>query len=242
MNTKIIIALVVVALIGAFFAFDLQQYVNLETLKDQKETLNHLYDDHPALIAAGYFLIYVIFTALALPAAAILTLAAGAIFGFWWGLLLVSFASSIGATGAFILTRYLFHDAIEQRFGDRLAAVNRGIEKEGAFYVFGLRLVPLFPFFVINSVLALTKIKTFTFYWASQLGMLAGTAVFVNAGTQIAEIENTSDILSAKLLLSFVLLGLFPIIAKRLLSFLRSVSDSAHPGVETAKEKGVNNE
>lgn len=236
MNPKIILAVVVAALIGAFFAFDLQQYFNLQTLKDQKDGLVELYANNPFGIAAIYFVVYVLFTALALPAAAILTLAAGAIFGFWQGLILVSFASSIGATCAFLLTRYLFHDTVEKKFGSRLATVNKGIEAEGAFYVFGLRLVPLFPFFVINSVLALTKLKTFTFYWASQLGMLAGTAVYVNAGTQLAEIESTSDILSVKLLLSFVLLGVFPIIAKYTLSFLRRSTDSdlkgATPGVE----------
>jgi uncharacterized membrane protein YdjX (TVP38/TMEM64 family) len=236
MNPKIILAIVVVALIGAFFAFDLQQYFSLQTLKEQKDGLNELYANNPVGIAAIYFVVYVAFTALALPAAAILTLAAGAIFGFWKGLILVSFASSIGATCAFLLTRFLFHDTVEKKFGHRLATVNKGIEAEGAFYVFGLRLVPLFPFFVINSVLALTKLKTLTFYWASQLGMLAGTAVYVNAGTQLAEIENTADILSPALILSFVLLGTFPIIAKYTLSFLRKRANSelegAKPGVD----------
>jgi len=227
MNTKIVIAAVVVALIAAFFAFDLQQYFSLQALKDQKDALNQLYQDNPIPIAIGYFLVYVGFTALALPAAAILTLAGGAIFGFWWGLILVSFASTIGATCAFLLTRYLFHDTIESKFGDRLSTINKGIESEGAFYVFGLRLVPLFPFFMVNSVLALTKLKTFTFYWASQLGMLAGSAVYVNAGTQLAEINSTSDILSPKLLLSFALLGVFPIIAKWALSMMRKNKEEA---------------
>lgn len=235
MNTKIIIALIAVALIGAFFAFDLQQYFNLQTLKDQKDALNQLYLDNPAGISAGYFIVYVVFTALALPAALILTLAAGAIFGFGWGLVLVSFASSIGATCAFLLTRYLFHDAVEQKFGEKLSAFNKGIEAEGAFYVFGLRLVPLFPFFVINSVLALTKLRTFTFYWASQLGMLAGTAVYVNAGTQLAEIESTSDILSPGLLLSFVLLGVFPILAKYALAILKKRTSTTASDVSVSK-------
>ena len=172
-----------------------------------------------------FFTIYVVFTALALPAAAILTIASGAIFGFWHGLILASFASTIGATIAFLLTRYLFSEAVEKKFGERLEPINRGIENEGAFYVFGLRLVPLFPFFVVNSLLALTKLKTVTFYWASQIGMLIGTAVFVNAGTQLADIQSTRDILSAKLVLSFVLLGIFPIIAKYLLNWLKSRRD-----------------
>ncbi len=221
MNPKIILAIVVIALIAAFFAFDLQQYFNLEYLQSQKASLEQLNAQYPLLLAFGYFVVYIAVAALALPAAAILTLAGGAIFGFWKGMLLVSFASTIGATIAFLLTRYLFHDSVQSRFGDRLETINRGIENEGAFYVFGLRLVPLFPFVMVNSVLALTKLKTFTFYWSSQLGMLIGTAVYVNAGTQLAEISSTSDILSLELLLSFALLGVFPIIAKHLLAWLK---------------------
>ena len=224
MNPKIILAVVLVILIGAFFAFDLQQYLNLQFLKDQKDALQQLFESNPAGISALYFTIYILITALALPAAAILTLAGGAIFGFWQGLILVSFASTIGATIAFLLTRYLFHDSVQDKFGTRLTTVNKGIENEGALYVFGLRLVPLFPFFIVNSVLALTRLKTLTFYWASQLGMLAGTAVYVNAGTQLAEINSTADILSAKLLLSFALLGVFPIIAKYALGWLKHSS------------------
>jgi len=221
MKIKIILAAIIVALIAAFFIFDLQQYFNLEYLKEQKSVLAEFYANNPFLVSILFFLIYVGFTALALPAASILTLAGGAIFGFWHGLILVSFASTIGATIAFLLTRFLFGEAIEKKFGDRLATINQGIEKEGAFYVFGLRLVPLFPFFMVNSLLALTKLKTITYYWASQLGMLVGTAVFVNAGTQLAQISSTSDILSPKLLLSFVLLGVFPIIAKYALNWLK---------------------
>lgn len=221
MTPKIILATILVALIAAFFVFDLQQYFNLAFLKAQKDALNEIYNASPGLISALYFLVYVAFTALALPAALILTLAGGAIFGFWKGLILVSFASTIGATIAFLLTRYLFHDAIQAKFGQRLETINRGIEAEGALYVFGLRLVPLFPFFMVNSILALTKLKTFTYYWASQVGMLAGTAVYVNAGTQLAEIQSTSDILSLKLILSFALLGIFPIIAKYSLDWIK---------------------
>ncbi len=222
MKAKIALAAVIIALIAAFFLFDLQQYFSLEYLKSQKDALNALYNDKPWLVAGLFFLLYVAFAALALPAATILTLAGGAIFGFWAGVLLVSFASSIGATLAFIFTRFLFHDSIQSKFGDRLEAVNKGIEKEGAFYVFGLRLVPLFPFFVINSLLALTKLKVWTFYWASQIGMLAATAVYVNAGTQIAQIDSLSGIASPKLILSFVLLGVFPLIAKKALDFLKT--------------------
>ncbi len=221
MKTKIILAAIIAALFGAFFYFDLQQYISLQSLKEQKDALQQLYISKPITISAAYFVIYVLVAALALPAAAIITLAGGAIFGFWQGLFLVSFASTIGATLAFVLTRYLFHDAVQSKFANQLETVNKGIETEGAFYVFGMRLVPLIPFVVVNSLLALTKLKTTTFYWASQLGMLIGTAVFVNAGTQLAEIDNLSDILSLKLILSFVLLGIFPIIAKHALNWLK---------------------
>jgi uncharacterized membrane protein YdjX (TVP38/TMEM64 family) len=221
MKTKLILVAVVAALIASYFVFDLGQYLSLDYLKSQKEALNQLYSDRPVLVIAIYFVAYVAMAALALPAAAILTLAGGAIFGLVTGLIVVSFASSIGATIAFLLTRYLFHDAIEAKFGDRLAALNSGIEREGAFYVFGLRLVPLFPFVVVNSVLALTKLKTWTFYWSSQVGMLAGTAVFVNAGTKLATIDTLSDIAKPEILVSFALLGVFPIIAKYALAFLK---------------------
>ena len=224
MKTKILLAGVVLALIGAFFYFDLNQYFNLEYLKEQRAALQDLYASKPLLIAGGFFLAYVAITALALPAALLLTVSAGAIFGFIKGTIIVSFASTIGATIAFLLTRYLFHDSIQAKFGDRLETINKGIEREGAFYVFGLRLVPLFPFVMVNSVLALTKLKTWTYYWSSQLGMLAGTAVFVNAGTQLAEIQSLGDIASPKLLASFALLGVFPIIAKYALAWLKTVS------------------
>lgn len=221
MKTKLILVAVVAVLILSFFVFDLGQYLSFDYLKSQKEALNQFYLDKPVLVIAVFFLVYVTMAALALPAATILTLAGGAIFGFTTGFIVVSFASSIGATIAFLLTRYLFHDAIQTKFGDRLTALNTGIEKEGAFYVFGLRLVPLFPFVVVNSVLALTKLKTWTFYWSSQIGMLAGTAVYVNAGTELASINSLSDIANPKLLIAYALLGVFPIIAKYALAFLK---------------------
>ena len=222
MKTKIFIILLFASLLGAFFYFDGQQYLNLDTLKAQKDQLEAFYQANPVVIAVAYFAFYVIVTAFALPAAAILTLAGGAIFGFGLGLLLVSFASTIGATIAFLLTRFLFHETVEARFGQRLVTINRGIEREGALYVFGLRLVPLFPFFMVNSVLALTSIKTATFYWASQIGMLAGTAVYVYAGTQLAQVSSLGDVLSPQLLIAFVLLGTFPIMAKHFMNWLRA--------------------
>ncbi len=225
MKTKLILVAVIAAVIAAFFLFDLGQYFNLEYLKSQKDSLNALYQANPILISLIFFIVYVLVAAFNLPAAGLLTVAAGAILGFWNGVFVVSFASSIGATGAFLMTRYLFHDAIQSKFGDRLSAINSGIEREGAFYVFGLRLVPLFPFFVVNAVLGLTKIKTWTFYWSSQIGMLAGTAVYVNAGTQLATIDSLGDIASPKLIGSFVLLGVFPIVAKYVLNFLKKETD-----------------
>lgn len=220
MKTKIIIAVLFVALIGAFFAFDLGQYFSLDYLKEQKEALNQFYNENPFLMLAIFFVVYVAMAALALPAATLLTVAGGALFGLWTGVIVVSFASTIGATLAFLLTRYLFNESIQSRFGDRLKVINDGIEREGAFYVFGLRLVPLFPFFVVNAVLGLTKLKTVTFYWASQLGMLAATVIYVNAGTQLAKINELSDIASPGLIASFVALGLFPIVAKKIMNFL----------------------
>lgn len=225
MKTKLFLLAVVAAIIASYFIFDLGNYLNLEYLKHQKESLNALYDERPILVASVFFLAYFLVAGLALPAAALLTVAAGAILGFWVGLLVVSFASTLGATMAFLLTRYLLHETVERKFGERLGKVNQGIEREGALYVFSLRLVPAFPFVVVNSVLALTKLKTWTFYWASQIGMLAGTAVYVNAGTQLAELDSLGDILSWQFALSFALLGIFPFIAKYALKFFSKRSD-----------------
>jgi uncharacterized membrane protein YdjX (TVP38/TMEM64 family) len=223
MNAKIfVVLLLLLLLIAAFFIFDLQNYFSLDYLKSQMSSLAQWRADHPVLLAGAFFMVYVVFAALGLPVAAILTLASGAIFGFWQGLVLASFASTIGAVVAFLLTRYLFQESIQSKFGDKLQSINRGIKEEGAFYVFGLRLVPLFPFFVVNALLALTPLKVTTFYWVSQIGMLLGTGVFVYAGTQLAEIKSTSDILSPGLLIAFTLLGLFPLLAKQLLNWLRS--------------------
>lgn len=224
MNIKWLIAAIIVLLVTLFFVFGLQSYFSLAQLKEQKEALSSLFENRPFLTMALFFVVYVGLTALALPAAAILTLAGGAVFGFWKGLILVSFASTIGASIAFLLTRYLFRETIQNRFGDRLEAVNKGIEKDGAFYVFGMRLVPIFPFFAVNSLLALTPIKLLTYYWASQLGMLAGTAVYVNAGTQLAKINALGDIVSLPILLSFALLGVFPIIARQLMERLKKAT------------------
>ncbi|MDZ4297792.1 MAG: FAD-dependent oxidoreductase [Moraxellaceae bacterium] len=199
----------------------LQELLTLEGLKSQQDVLTVLQQASPITFAAGFFLLYVATTALSLPGAAILTLAGGAIFGFWQGLLLISFASTIGATLAFLLSRYLFQESIQQRFGEKLKTINEGIKRDGAFYLFTLRLVPVFPFFLINLLMGLTPIKTRTYYWVSQLGMLAGTIVYVNAGTQLAQIESLAGIASPEILLSFTLLGVFPLIAKAFIRLLQ---------------------
>lgn len=221
MKTKLIIAAIIIALVAAFFIFDLKEYVTLDYIKSQQSALNNFYAQNPLMVIAIFFLVYAGMAALSIPFATPLTLAAGAIFGNIVGVIVVSFASSIGATIAFMLAKFLFHDSIEAKFGDRLAKINSGIEKEGAFYVFGLRLVPIFPFVVLNSLLGLTKLKTWTFYWASQLGMFVGTIVYVNAGTQLASIDSIGGIASPGLIASFVALGVLPIMSKYMLNFLR---------------------
>ncbi len=215
-----LIILAIAAVATAFFAFDVSQYLTLAQLKAQQGALDMQVAANPVTSALIYGVIYVLVAALSLPGAVILTLAGGALFGLGWGLLLVSFASTIGATLAFLISRTLLRDAVLKRFGSNLTAINAGVEKDGAFYLFGLRLVPVFPFFVINLVMGLTPIKATTFYWVSQLGMLPGTAVFVNAGTQLAGIETLSGLLSPGLLLSFALLGVFPLVARKLLALL----------------------
>ena len=219
---KIGLLVIIAVLAAVFFYFDLHKLLTLEGLKSGLDTFEAWRAESPLLIGGAFLVLYVIVTALSLPGAAIMTLAAGALFGLGWGLLIVSFASSIGATLAFLVSRYLLQDTVQKRFGDRLKAFNEGIEKEGAFYLFTLRLVPIFPFFLINLLMGLTTIRAFTFYWASQLGMLAGTFVFVNAGTQLGQLESLSGILSPPLLLSFVLLGVFPLIAKKLINIIKA--------------------
>jgi pyruvate/2-oxoglutarate dehydrogenase complex dihydrolipoamide dehydrogenase (E3) component/uncharacterized membrane protein YdjX (TVP38/TMEM64 family) len=215
-NLRKVLLLVAVLLgIVAFFALGLDRYFSLAFLKESQASLATLREQQPLQLALGFFLVYVAVTALSLPGAVIVTLAGGAIFGLGWGLLLVSFASSVGATLAFLTARFLLRDSVQSRFGQRLADMDKGIQKDGAFYLFTLRLIPVVPFFVINLLMGLTKMKTWTYYWVSQLGMLAGTAVYVNAGTQLGQLDSLQGILSPGLLGSFVLLGLFPLIARQ---------------------------
>ena len=220
MNTpRTFLIIVIATAISAFFYFDGPQYLTLDMLKSQQHRIAAFRDQHALLAIAVYGLIYIAVAGLSLPGAAILTLAGGALFGLLWGTVIVSFASTIGATLAFLAARFLFRDSIQSRFGDRLKAINEGIARDGTYYLFTLRLVPVFPFFVINLLMGLTALKTRTFYWVSQLGMLAGTLVYVNAGTQLAKIESLSGILSPALVGSFVLLGVFPLIAKKIVEY-----------------------
>ncbi|MDM8535920.1 dihydrolipoyl dehydrogenase [Desulfobacterales bacterium HSG17] len=220
--SRIIIISVIFALGIIFFAFDLGQYLTLEQLKMRQQSFTQYYHDNTGITIGIYMLVYIIVTALSLPGATVMTLAGGALFGTWTGLVLVSFASTVGATLAFFVSRFLLKDYVQNKFGDKLHAINEGIKKEGAFYLFTLRLVPLFPFFVINLVMGLTPIRAGIYYIISQIGMLPGTFVYVNAGTQLAKIESLKGILSPGLLISFVLLGLFPLIAKKGIAFVKA--------------------
>ncbi|TMH83026.1 MAG: TVP38/TMEM64 family protein, partial [Betaproteobacteria bacterium] len=210
----LVLALVAFAVV-AFFAAGGARYFTFENVKLQHAAIESWYFAHPWQTALGFFALYVAAAALSLPGATVLTLIAGAIFGLLWGALIVSFASSIGATLAFLISRFLLRDWVQRRFAKPLQGVNAGIEKEGAFYLFTLRLIPVIPFFVINLAMGLTPLRARTFYWVSQLGMLAGTLVYVNAGTQLAKIASPGDILSWQLIGAFGLLGFFPLLAKK---------------------------
>lgn len=218
---KAAVAGLIIIGIFVFRYFELGQYLSLDYLKASQEKFDRLYQSHRFAVIAAYMGIYIAVTALSLPGAAVLTLAGGGLFGRVVGTITVSFASSIGATLACAVSRYLLRDWVQARFGDKLAAINAGIEKEGAFYLFSLRLVPVFPFFVINLLMGLTRMRLVTFYWVSQVGMLAGTFVYVNAGRQLSRIESLSGILSPGVAVSLVALGLFPIAVKKLLALYR---------------------
>jgi pyruvate/2-oxoglutarate dehydrogenase complex dihydrolipoamide dehydrogenase (E3) component/uncharacterized membrane protein YdjX (TVP38/TMEM64 family) len=218
---KIIIAVLLLASVAAFFALDLGRYFSLAFIKDSQASFATLFNERPVTVTLVFFAVYVAVTALSLPGAAILTLAGGASFGLVWGTVVVSFASTLGATLAMLVARYLLRDAIQARFGRRLDEVHKGIEKEGAFYLFSLRLIPVVPFFALNLLMGLTRIKTWTYFWVSQLGMFAGTVAYVNAGTQIAKIDSLQSILSPGLIGSFVLLGLLPLLVNKVLAFIK---------------------
>ena len=213
-NNKILLLLVILTIIGAWFYFDLGQYLTLEAAKREQLTLQDYIIDNPITAYISFFSLYILVTALSIPGASILTLLGAALFGFWTSLIMVSFASTIGATLAFLSSRFILRDWVQSKFGNRLTTLNNGIKKEGGFYLLSLRLIPVFPFFLINLLMGLTIIKTRTFFFVSQLGMLAGTAVYINAGTQLGKIDSLSGIISAPVLFSLVLLGLFPLLTK----------------------------
>ena len=219
---KILLATVIAAVVALYFGFDFGRYFSLDAFKVRQEAIENWRAAQPLTAALLFFLAYVAVTGLSLPGAAMMTLVAGAIFGLFWGTILVSFASSIGATLAFLASRFLLRDWVQSRFGERLRAINSGVAKEGGFYLFTLRLVPVFPFFMINLLMGLTPMGAATFYWVSQVGMLAGTLVYVNAGTQLAGISSFSGILSPGLIASFALLGIFPLIAKKIVEAVKA--------------------
>ena len=220
--TKLIVIGLIVGLVAVFFATGLRQYLTLDVVKISQVRFQELYAHHPVTVMALFVVFYIPVIALNLPGATILGLAAGALFGTLTGMVMISFASTIGATLACLLSRYLLGEWVQNKFGDRLAKVNEGIRREGAFYLFSMRLIPVIPFFIINMVMGVTPMRLWTFYWVSQLGMLPGTAIYVNAGSQIAQLDSLGGIVSANLVVSLALLGLFPLITKKLLNAYRN--------------------
>ncbi|MDX1776952.1 MAG: TVP38/TMEM64 family protein [Desulfobulbales bacterium] len=236
---RLIIVFAVIVVIILFKVLGLGQYLTLEYLKASQDKFSQLYTANRITVIAAYMAIYIVVTALSLPGAAVMTLAGGALFGFWIGFIIVSFASSIGATIACFVARFLMRDWVQSKFGEKLSTIDKGIEKEGAFYLFSLRLVPIFPFFVINLAMGLTSIKLVTFYWVSQIGMLPGTMVYVNAGKELGQIEALSGILSPGLIFSFIILGLFPITVKKLLYLYKKKTGRLPPAAKESNNGKV---
>lgn len=226
---KLTVWIVVVLALASWFLFDLGQYFSLASLKEQRDAIQALIATHPFRVYGGFVLLYVVIATLSLPGAMIMTLAAGALFDFWVAVLLVSIASSIGATLAFVVARFLLGESVQHRFRARLAKFNAGVEKDGGFYLLTLRLIPLLPFFVVNLVMGLTRIRIWTFYWVTLVGMLPVTVVYVNAGAQLADLHGLSGLLSPDLLAAFALLALFPWLAKAVVTFLRERTSQRDP-------------
>jgi uncharacterized membrane protein YdjX (TVP38/TMEM64 family) len=222
LKTRITLAFFIFLAIVSFFVFGLDQYLNLTYVKANQMRFHQYYVENNAQTLALYFIIYVLTTAISVPGATILTLAGAGTFGFWTSLIVISFASTLGATLAFLSSRFFFKDIVQEKFGEKLSRINQGMEKEGAFYLFSIRLMPIFPFFMINLLMGLTNIKIPTYFFVSQAGMLAGTIIYVNAGVQLSEIQSTKDILSPDIILSFALLGIFPLLVKRILTWYRN--------------------
>jgi len=224
MTNQIIKSFIIIfflASIMAGFFFDIGQYLSFETIKEQHEKLILLIESNFIFYFILFFFIYIIVTAFALPFAAIKTVLAGALFGLIPGVILTSFASSIGSTLCFLMSRFVLRDFVQNKYSKYLDKINKGIKEDGIYYLFFLRLSPIFPFFIINLVFGLTKMKTMTFYMISQIGMLIGTVIFVNAGVQLSKINSMSDILSFNLILSFILIGLVPLIIKKLIQIIK---------------------
>jgi uncharacterized membrane protein YdjX (TVP38/TMEM64 family) len=219
---KWILLAIVAGFIAAARVFHLDQYLTLTFLKGSLDRIRELYGDNRAAVLGAYFTIYVLTAALSLPGAVPLGILGGALFGFWTATLVVSFASTIGATLACFVSRFLLRDWIQNRFGDKIARVNEGIEKEGTFYLFTLRLIPVFPFWMINLIMGITKMSLLKFYWVSQAGMLPGTMVFVNAGKELAKIDSVKDVFSFGLIISFILLGILPLASKKAVDLYRA--------------------
>lgn len=218
---KVAILGVLLLIVGLFFYFDLGRFLSLDYLKQSQARFQHLYEQHRFAVLGAYMLIYVIVTALSLPGAAVMTLAGGGLFGLVTGTVAVSFASTIGATCACLASRFFLRDWVQNKFGPKLKTINEGIEQEGAFYLFSLRLIPVFPFFIINLLMGLTAMPVRTYFWVSQLGMLPATIVYVNAGNELAKINSLAGILSPSLIASFAVLGLFPLTVKKLMGRYR---------------------
>jgi len=221
-RVKLMLGVVILVLVWLFFQFDLDRYFSLAGLKNDLDQLKSYYQENRGVTIGVYMLVYIIMTALSLPGATVLTLAGGAVFGIFTGVIIVSFASTIGATIAFLFSRYMFRDWVQAKFSNKISAINEGVKKEGGVYLFTLRLVPVFPFFMINLIMGLTPISTGLFYTVSQIGMFPGTIVYINAGTQLAKIDSLGGILSPGLLFAFALLGLFPLIAKKIIEWMKS--------------------
>ena len=221
---KLLLATLIAIVLILLLFFDVHHYLTLEYLKSSKDKLNVYYRDNPLLVLGTYFVIYLASTAFSLPGAAVLSLAGGALFGLTAGTMIVSFASTIGATLAMLIARVLLRDWVKNRFASQMTAINSGMSKEGAFYLFTLRMLPAIPFFVINLVMGLTPLRTVTFFWVSQLGMLPATLVYVNAGSELGKIQTIDDIFSPQLIISFVLLGIFPLLVKKILTAIQTKS------------------
>lgn len=227
---RLLIVLAGILAVFLFYYFDLKQYLTLPYIKESQESLQQLYLENRLTVISAYMAIYIAVTALSLPGAVIMTLAGGGLFGFTVGTIVISFASTIGATIACAVSRYLLRDSVQGKFSDKLKAINKGIEEEGAFYLFTVRLIPVFPFFIVNLLLGLTKMPLITYFWVSQLGMIPGTMVYVNAGKELAKIDSLGGILSPGLIASFVILGLFPITVKKTMGFFRRKKTTLQSG------------